>query len=186
MTDPPRGPESRSRAERALALLLDAAHERWDELVLVGGLLPERLVTSDERHQGTTDIDIVLDLAVMFDIGGREVVTANLGGYLVAKASAASARGEPRDFYDFAYVVINAAREGIDVGGTVMRAIELGGEPAALTEVRAVAARFKHQLDPAPLHYAATAHDLDPGQDVATLAVDAVTAMRDLLDRLGR
>lgn len=58
---------ARDRAERALGRLLDASGHHWSELTLIGGLLPERLVGGSDPHQGTTDIDIILDLALVFD-----------------------------------------------------------------------------------------------------------------------
>ncbi|MBF4606381.1 hypothetical protein [Curtobacterium sp. VKM Ac-1393] len=58
---------SRDRAAEAYALLLDAAGERWRDMVLVGGLVPETLVDSDEPHQGTLDVDVLLPLALQYD-----------------------------------------------------------------------------------------------------------------------
>lgn len=44
--------------------------------------------------------------------GNREIVTADLGGYLIAKAAAVASRGLGRDFYDLAFVLIHNDRGG--------------------------------------------------------------------------
>lgn len=67
-----RSPYGRSVAEAAFARLLDASGDHWDELVLIGGLLPEMLVASDDEHQGTTDVDVLLDIGVVWDRDDRD------------------------------------------------------------------------------------------------------------------
>ncbi|MFN8073982.1 MAG: hypothetical protein U0Q15_01020 [Kineosporiaceae bacterium] len=195
----PRSALARELAEEALLRLVRAVGDRGAELVVVGGLVPARLTTvSPAVHIGTTDVDIVVDLALVWDrdeqdfgwlerglreagfdedlrSGGgwrwrttiegwsvkvellcdlrldpswgphplpgcarasainlpgpaaarrdavmlpvrgrstdpaelRSVRHAGLGGYLVAKASAVVRRGEARDRYDFAFVLIH-------------------------------------------------------------------------------
>lgn len=61
-----RGHRARRRAEAMFVRLLDAAGSRADELVLVGGLVPQTLVP-EVPHQGTVDIDVVLTVAPIFD-----------------------------------------------------------------------------------------------------------------------
>lgn len=63
---------SRALAEEALVRLGAAAGARSAELVLIGGLVPELLVPSDEPHQGTTDVDILLDIGVVYDRDDRD------------------------------------------------------------------------------------------------------------------
>lgn len=46
--------------------LLDAAGEHWKDLVVVGGSVPDLIVDTDEVHQGTNDVDLVLDLGVVY------------------------------------------------------------------------------------------------------------------------
>lgn len=64
----PRDRGSRRLAEIALARLLGAcgAHAA-DDLVLVGGLVPEHLVHSVGEHQGTNDVDVLLDIGLAYD-----------------------------------------------------------------------------------------------------------------------
>jgi hypothetical protein len=63
----PRDRRSRAIAESALAELLRAAGPHSAELVLIGGLVPEHLVDADEPHQGTNDVDLLLDIGVEYD-----------------------------------------------------------------------------------------------------------------------
>lgn len=58
---------ARRLAEVALHRLCAAAGSRASELVLIGGLVPELLVQSDDDHQGTIDVDILLDIGVVYD-----------------------------------------------------------------------------------------------------------------------
>lgn len=66
------GPAARSRSARALAevayasLLREVGHRRSD-LLLIGGLVPEHLVASDEPHQGTNDVDVLIDIGLVYD-----------------------------------------------------------------------------------------------------------------------
>lgn len=62
-----RNRRSRDLAERALMRLLDAAGAHWSELVVVGGLVPDLVVAADGAHQGTNDVDIVLDIGVIYE-----------------------------------------------------------------------------------------------------------------------
>ncbi|OIH95130.1 hypothetical protein [Curtobacterium sp. MCBA15_001] len=63
----PRDRDARRLAERALAALLHAAADHSTELVLIGGLVPEYLVDADEPHQGTNDVDLLLDIGLEYD-----------------------------------------------------------------------------------------------------------------------
>lgn len=74
MSGPERARDSGARrlAESALAALLHAAGDRSTELVLIGGLVPEYLVEADEPHQGTNDVDLLLDIGLQYDREGDD------------------------------------------------------------------------------------------------------------------
>ena len=64
MPDPVRSRETRALAERALVRLV-RAYGDIPELVLLGGLVPDLLCSSAPRsHQGTTDVDVQVDLEI--------------------------------------------------------------------------------------------------------------------------
>jgi hypothetical protein len=63
----PRDRDARALAEAGYAALLHAAGPMRDRLLLIGGLVPEHLVRSDEPHQGTNDVDILLDIGLVYD-----------------------------------------------------------------------------------------------------------------------
>jgi hypothetical protein len=247
---PGRSPEARALAEAALARLAATLGERSNELVVIGGLVPAHLAANaDNEHLGTTDVDVVLPLALSFDrddegqrfswleaalvdggfspetagTGGggwrwwgdvdglpikieflcdvgtdprnlpvplpgchrlsamnlegpraaledsmlREVTDgagtrvtlrhAGLGGYLLAKAAAAARRGLPRDFYDFAYVLLHNDRGG---PREAAEAVSAGRLASLLTSYRhdlVVTLRGYTTADrPAAHHYAET------------------------------
>ncbi|WP_423921410.1 hypothetical protein ACPEEZ_00730 [Frigoribacterium sp. 2-23] len=58
---------TRDLASRAFARLLDAVGPHWQDMVLIGGLVPDTLVDGDEPHQGTLDVDVLLPLALQYD-----------------------------------------------------------------------------------------------------------------------
>lgn len=60
--------DARNRAERALADLAHALGANAGELTVIGGLNADLLTdTSDAPHQGTVDVDIVVQLGVIHD-----------------------------------------------------------------------------------------------------------------------
>jgi len=63
----PRDRDARSLAEAGYAALLRAVGAKRDQLLLIGGLVPEHLVSSDEPHQGTNDVDVLLDIGLVYD-----------------------------------------------------------------------------------------------------------------------
>lgn len=63
----PRSRSARRIAEAAYASLLLAVGEHRRHLLLIGGLVPEHVVDSDEPHQGTNDVDVLLDIGLVFD-----------------------------------------------------------------------------------------------------------------------
>lgn len=66
-SDQPRTRRSRDLAAQAYSLLLEAAGDRWRDMVLIGGLVPETLIDTEEPHQGTLDVDVLLPLALQYD-----------------------------------------------------------------------------------------------------------------------
>ena len=66
-SDEGRTRRSRDRAAQAYAFLLDAAGDHWRDMVLIGGLVPDTLVDTEEPHQGTLDVDVLLPLALQYD-----------------------------------------------------------------------------------------------------------------------
>jgi len=64
---PSRSRDARALAEIAYADLLQAVGSNRSHLVLIGGLVPEHLVESDEPHQGTNDVDVLLDIGLVYD-----------------------------------------------------------------------------------------------------------------------
>lgn len=63
----PRDRDARVLAETGYAALLRAVGAKRDQLLLIGGLVPEHLVSSDEPHQGTNDVDVLLDIGLVYD-----------------------------------------------------------------------------------------------------------------------
>lgn len=226
---------TREYAEAALIRLVDAAGERAQDLIVVGGLVPDYLTAhASEVHLGTLDVDIVLSVGFVFDrdeldfrwledamaragfepasdsaggdgwrwattVGGRlvkvellcdvpgdqssvpvalpgcarasavnlqgpgaalvdvaertvggpehsrRILTAGLGGYLLTKAAAVARRGESRDFYDFAFVLIHN-----DLGGPVPAAVAVDACLSALERsMGSRAAVYRDRLDAA-------------------------------------
>jgi hypothetical protein len=59
---------TRALAERALARLVSHVDGHTDAFVVVGGLNPEHLApVHDAPHQGTADIDLVIEIGVVYD-----------------------------------------------------------------------------------------------------------------------
>lgn len=64
MSDPVRSRQARQLAERALVRLV-AAYGEIPEFVLLGGLVPDLLCSqAADRHVGTTDVDVQVDLEI--------------------------------------------------------------------------------------------------------------------------
>lgn len=97
---------------------------------------------------------------------------AGLGGYLLAKAAAVARRGAPKDFYDFAYVVLYNAEGG----------------PEAAARAAAGASQPRPHHDPWMDLTAAVTAFREPGSDAVTSFADEMiavgaTATRDILVR---
>ena len=64
MSDPIRSRQARELAERALVRLVDT-YGTIPDLVLLGGLVPDLLCSrAEQRHVGTTDVDVQVDLEI--------------------------------------------------------------------------------------------------------------------------
>jgi len=87
VSDPVRSRQARQLAERALVRLV-AAYGGIPEFVLLGGLVPDLLCSeAADRHVGTTDVDIQVDL----EIQGGAVNAVRLEGALRAAGTAPAA-----------------------------------------------------------------------------------------------
>lgn len=139
----PRDHAARALAEDALAALLHAAGPRSSELVLIGGLVPEYLVETADPHQGTNDVDLLLDLGFEYDrdehdygwleralvAAGFVPATPNVGWRWVADV-----RGHPVLVEFLADVPDNLDREIALPGASVLGAKNLRGPGPALRD----------------------------------------------------
>lgn len=244
--------------------LLDAAGEHWKDLVVVGGLVPDLIVDTDEVHQGTNDVDLVLDLGVVYDrdeldfgwleaalteggfvprdpggdwnwvtdvegeavvlqllvdvddslqlpivlpgaprvnamniqgprpalasaqivtIAGRAARVATLGSYLAAKAAAIVGRDEPKDLYDFAFVLIQSERAE---PGRAAQAVREVVEHDRLLLVLTACASFSSRDADGSAAYAQLASAAGVQDEPEALALDASSAVALFREGLGR
>ena len=64
----PRSRGARERAEEALIRLAVALGERSTDVVIIGGLNPDFLVSGPPvSHLGTTDVDVLVEVGVHYD-----------------------------------------------------------------------------------------------------------------------
>jgi hypothetical protein len=258
--DTSRDHAARALAEEALAALLRAAGPRSNDLVLIGGLVPEYLVEFAGPHQGTNDVDLLLDLGFEYDrdeldyswleralvaadfmpaspnvgwrwvtdVRGHPVVVefladvadnldreialpgtsvlgaknlrgpgpalrdahdavvhglpirmTDLGGYLSAKGAAAFWRGAEKDLYDFAWVLVHAAR--IDPGraaNAVSTVLDAGVDRDRFAAVLGACAMFETADSIGAVTFATTSVAAGDEGDRDALALDAVLAVR--------
>lgn len=96
-----------------LDLLCDVADNVGQEIALPGAtsVAAQNVAGPAPALHDVVVREISLDPATGTRGGGGTVAVrfAGLGGYLLAKAAAAHHRGEPRDFYDLAYVLLHAS-----------------------------------------------------------------------------
>lgn len=142
-TGAPRDQAARALAEEALAALLRAAGPRSSDLVLIGGLVPEYLVDTTDPHQGTNDVDLLLDLGFEYDRDEhdygwleRALLTA---GFVQASPNVgwrwvAEVRGAPVLVEFLADVADNLDREIALPGASVLGAKNLRGPGPALRD----------------------------------------------------
>lgn len=251
---------ARALAEEALAALLRAAGARSTELVLIGGLVPEYLVETTDPHQGTNDVDLLLDLGLEYDrdehdygwleralvaagfvpaspnvgwrwvaevrghpvlvefladvadnldreialpgasvlgaknlrgpgpalrdahdalVHGHPVRMTDIGGYLSAKGAAAYWRGAEKDLYDFAWVLVNAARMDTDRAvNAVIAVLDAGVDRDRFGAVLGACASFETAASIGAVVYASASIAAGDQRDHDTLALDAVLAVR--------
>lgn len=60
--------------------------------------------------------------ALVVEFGGRDAKVAGIGGYLAAKAAAIVGRGQRKDLYDFAYVLVNTGWQAHDLATEIIAA----------------------------------------------------------------
>ena len=264
----PRDRDARDLAEHALASLLRAAGPHSAELVLIGGLVPEHLVDADEPHQGTNDVDLLLDIGVAFDrddhdygwleraldaagfvpvsenvgwrwavdiagfpvvveflvdvsdnldqeialpgapsvsaknlrgpgpalrdahpatVLGEHVRMTDIGGYIAAKGAAAFWRRADKDLYDFAWVLVNAARSDPDRAARAVRVVlDAETERDRWQAVLGACGLFADPLREGTRAFVDSAAAAGSQSDPDDLALDAVLAVRLFRDALDR
>ena len=261
-------------AERALAKLATAAGEHADELLVLGGLTPPLLVrNAPVPHLGTTDIDILVEVALPYEeddegtdyawleralhdsgfsphgsgvtwvtnVGATvtidlvcdrrgtppgttltirgcreaagfnlrgpraarcdavrralavpgtdetvEVSFAGLGGFLLAKASAAVARQEEKDWYDFFYVAIHNDAGGPRAAAEAMRSGACADFATEFADAVVAVVRWATDGErPAAVAYANGMVRVGDDTDAETLVEDAATAAFAIAKTLG-
>jgi hypothetical protein len=120
---------------------------------------------------------------------GQEITVmakfAALQGYLLSKCVAARTRGEPKDFYDLAYVLLHNREGGPRGAAELLLAGPLSDAVASLRSTfLEVRERYRTTGDLGPNGYAEQMLDVVPEADEATLRADAVVAAQDFFDRL--
>lgn len=119
------------------------------------------------------------------DLRTVHVNVTGLAGFLLAKTAAAHSRRKAKDWYDIAFVLLHN-----DAGGPVQAAEAViatfqedlvGGVRTSLDDL---IANFHGPNDQGPTAYAEQMHLDHPDLDRATLAADAVLAVRDFHRRL--
>jgi hypothetical protein len=120
-----------------------------------------------------------------------ELVTVNvnfagLSGYLMAKLVAARERGNDKDYYDLAYVLLNNRAGGPREAGEQLAGGQFADDiRARLSLFREIKARFSTAQDTGPRGYAAQTLQIEPEAAASVLREDAVSAMADFIDGLG-
>jgi hypothetical protein len=121
---------------------------------------------------------------------GGETVTvearvAGLCGYLLAKATAVRERGEQKDFYDFAYVLIFNRLGGPAQAARALKEGKLADRLKLMKTVwREVAERYGAHDRAGATGYAAQAVLADPTADGSQKRLDAVAAVKEFLKAL--
>jgi hypothetical protein len=110
---------------------------------------------------------------------------AGLQGYLLSKASAVRMRAAEKDYYDFAYVLINNRDGGPRAAATLLRsgvfASELRYLRSTFAEIRE---RYRLPTDDGPRNYANESLKMDGAGNPKLLQLDAVAAVSDFIDEL--
>lgn len=105
-----------------LEILCDAYDNRGQEISLAGSALVTamNLAGPGPAHDNSTTHELPIPPALRPSAGGDETVSvrfADLGAYLLAKATAAVSRAKPKDFYDLGYVILYNAAGGPRAAG---------------------------------------------------------------------
>ena len=111
---------------------------------------------------------------------------AGLEGYLLSKCIAVRTRAATKDYYDFAYVLLNNRAGGPEQAAERLRAGKLvdAMEPLRTTFLE-VRERYVKTTDSGPLGYAEQSLEAEPDADAALLRADAVDAVRRFFSALG-
>jgi hypothetical protein len=110
---------------------------------------------------------------------------ADLGGYLLAKAAAAFQRDEPRDLYDFAFVLLyNEAGGPAAAADAIRKTYSRDPHGPSLGLLRAIARKFASPDNEAARTFAREMAHADPDADIEVLTQDAIGAAIILLDAL--
>ena len=143
----------------------------------------EHLGAANLRGTGFASRDPVVQ-EISARIGGVlltvEINVAGLAGFLLAKAAAAYDRRKPKDWYDIAFVLLNN-----DLGGVRAAAGAVRGRFGAdlfgwiKTPLDDLLSNFTVPSDQGPAAYAEQTVLDHPEMDYATMAADAVLAVRD-------
>lgn len=127
------------------------------------------------------DIEIrQLTAKVGGDLVTVDVNVTGLAGFLLAKTAAARSRRKPKDWYDIAFVLLHNDAGGVIGAAQAIRdkfEADLGGP--VLTSLDDLRANFSGPNDQGPVAYAEQMYLDHPELDRATLAADAVLAIRD-------
>jgi hypothetical protein len=109
-----------------------------------------------------------------------QVRFAGLEGYLLAKAHAIQNRGQQKDYYDFAYVLIHNRVGGPAEAGKTLRIGKFAKDVPNLERLwREIAARYERPTDIGSTSFAVQAMQAEPENDEARLRQDAVAAVRE-------
>lgn len=110
---------------------------------------------------------------------------AGLAGYLLAKMVAVRSRGEEKDYYDFAYVLIHNQAGGPQQAAEVLLVGELREAVVDLGSIiEEVGARFSSTGDFAARCYAEQMRLVEPALDETMLRTDAAVAVAEFLEAL--
>lgn len=169
MSDPVRSRQARELAERALVRLV-AAYGEVPEFVLLGGLVPDLLCSeAADRHVGTTDVDVQVDL----EIQGGSVNAVRLEGALREAGFIPDSQRVWR------------WKDQVAAGQRVRDRFEAALVGPTETALGELAANFASVEAQGSVAYAATMLGLHPELDYDVLANDAVAAVGDFTAALG-
>jgi hypothetical protein len=110
---------------------------------------------------------------------------AGLGGYLLAKATAARQRGVAKDYDDLVCVLLNNYAGGPAAAAAVILESRLRARLGELTSILVeIRDRFRDDRSLGSLAFAEESMKVTPEQDEGLLAADAAAAVAEFLDAL--